>query len=345
MNLFKSTVDVVGRALHAAGALRLLHEKMYPESVSILMYHGLVDAPLPMPQRCFLSLERFARQMEYLARHCEVVHLEDAFAAARRRPSRPLACVTFDDGFASVHDLAMPILERWRIPATVYLVTDLVDSAETVWFAHIHQAIWETSVPEVHLHGRRFPLKRPVDREEASIGVQRALKSLARPDFSEALEDLLAQLGFQESRPWSPWKAFRILTTEEIQRMSRDDLVRFGAHTASHQILTRTSREDARREIERSVAAVAALVARPSGSFAYPNGGFEDFNRTTIEALRRAGIDYAVSAIEGPNGPGTDPYVIRRYLIDADDTLFRFAGRVHHTRDAARELVRKFRRS
>jgi peptidoglycan/xylan/chitin deacetylase (PgdA/CDA1 family) len=304
------------------------------------MYHGLVPAPLPVSDWCFLTVERFKRQMEYLARHFEVVHLEDAFAADSRRSDRPLACVTFDDGFASVHEFALPILERLRIPATVYLVTDLLDSSETVWFARLHQAICQTKGREVRVGSTVFPLTGVSARARASARLQEALKPLNREDFTAALEDMLDQLG---SRPRErPWDAFRILTSEEIRRMSKHDLVRFGAHSASHQILTRTSSADARREIERSVAAVEDLVDRPSRSFAYPNGSPDDFDASVIEAVRLAGIQYAVTTIEGPNGPRVDPFGIRRYGIGADDEMARFGGLVHHARDTARELARRF---
>ena len=126
--------------------------------------------------------------------------------------------------------------------------------------------------------------------------------------------------------------------------MGRDGLVRFGAHTASHQILTRTTREDARGEIERSVAALAALVERPSRTFAYPNGGPDDFDDTVAGFVRGAGIEYAVTTIEGPNGLHVDPYAIRRYGIGSGDPLPRFAGLIHHARDFPREIGRMLRR-
>lgn len=340
MDFRNIAIGSVGMVLHTTGALRQLHERTFPESVSVLMYHGLIDAPLPVPERCFVPLEEFERHMEYIAHHFEVVHLEDAFEAGRRRSSKPLACVTFDDGFASVHNLALPVLERLRIPATVYLVTDLVDSGESVWFTRLHQAICETSVSDVWVNGNPFPLARPGDRAKSSIRMQRALLGLARPDFAETLDDVLGQLGFSEPRSCLPWEAFRILTREEIRRTSRDDLVRFGAHTASHQILTRTTPEDARQEIESSVAAVAAMVERPSRSFAYPNGGPDDFDLNTIEDVKRAGIDYAVTTISGPNGFADDPYTIRRCTIGGDHRLYHFAARVHHTRHAIRKLLR-----
>jgi peptidoglycan/xylan/chitin deacetylase (PgdA/CDA1 family) len=318
--------------MHSMGVFRFLHAHRLPNTVSVLAYHGLVRSLLPVPDWCFLPVERFERQMEYLVRYFDVVHLEDAFAAGPRRSDRPLACVTFDDGFGSIYEFAMPTLERLRIPTTVYLVTDLVDSCETVWFARLHQAICETRASEVHLGASRFRLTQPPDRRHASIELQRALKSLGKADLAATLEDIYAQLGFEKTTA-KLWDAFRILTAKEIRHMSRDDQVRFGAHTASHQILTRISPAEAQHEIERSIAAVAALVDNPSLSFAYPNGGPDDFDSFAVEVLRRAGIKYAVSTIEGPNGPETDPFAIHRYSVGTDDPIARFAGLVHHARN------------
>jgi hypothetical protein len=176
-------------------------------------------------------------------------------------------------------------------------------------------------------------------RAEASAGLQRALKPLDRAEFASALEDLLVQLNAGKSDRSAPWPPFRILTSEQIRRMSREGLVRFGAHTATHQILTRTSPVDARQEIERSVGAVAGLVQHPSRSFAYPNGGADDFNPAVVEAVRGAGIEFAVSTIPGPAGRDTNPYAIPRYHV-GDDPLARFASLVHHARHAVGEIRR-----
>jgi len=305
----------------------------------------LLDDPLPVGEDCFLPLRQFERQMEYLARHFEVLHLEDAFENDRSRYSKPVACVTFDDGFASNHDLALPVLERLKIPATVYVVTDYVDTLESMWFTRVHQAICQTTASTVRVNGRLFPLDGQVNRGTSSLAVQRELQKFASSDFEEAFESVLSQLGYPEANREPPWKAFRMLTREQIRRMSRDDLVRFGPHTASHQILTRTSREDSQREIESSVAAVATMVERPSRSFAYPNGGPDDFDPTTIEDVKRAGIDYAVTTISGPNGPDTDPYLIKRYCVDNEDPLYRFVARVHHGSHMMRKILGKNRRS
>jgi peptidoglycan/xylan/chitin deacetylase (PgdA/CDA1 family) len=339
-------VHAAGGVLHSLGVFRLVHRWLVPGQISVLMYHGLVKDPLPVPDYCFLPLASFEAQMRYLTAHFDVVHVEEAFAPGRaERARRPLACVTFDDGFASVHDLAFPVLERFGVKATVYLVTDLLDSNDTVWFARLHQALCETSATEVRFGGAALGLDGVAARARASASLQVALKQIERASFDAAFEDVLGQLGSGGERRAAPWGAFRMLTSDEVRRMDASPLVRFGGHTAGHQILTRTTREDARREIERSIRRVAALVESPSRTFAYPNGGPDDFDDTVAALVREAGAEYAVTTIEGPNAPGQDPYRILRYGIGSKDPVARFGGLIHHVRDAAAIVRRGTRRT
>jgi peptidoglycan/xylan/chitin deacetylase (PgdA/CDA1 family) len=49
-------------------------------------------------------------------------------AAVRDRPYRRTLAVTFDDAYASVLELALPILERLGLPATIYVPTAFAES-------------------------------------------------------------------------------------------------------------------------------------------------------------------------------------------------------------------------
>jgi peptidoglycan/xylan/chitin deacetylase (PgdA/CDA1 family) len=76
-----------------------------------------------------LPEQRFAAQMAHLARMCDPIGVDDALVALRGSPAGdgyPVV-VTFDDGTADFVDVALPILERHAIPATLYVATDFVD--------------------------------------------------------------------------------------------------------------------------------------------------------------------------------------------------------------------------
>ena len=90
----------------------------------ILMYHA-VAAVAADPNLLCVPPERFARQMSWLAdRGLRGVSVGTLIAAMRAGRPRGLVGITFDDGYASVLDAALPVLRRHGFGATVFVITD-----------------------------------------------------------------------------------------------------------------------------------------------------------------------------------------------------------------------------
>jgi len=91
--------------------------------MSILCYHGVEPgwrSPLA------LSPESFAQQAAWLKARRRVLPLDDAVRVLDRSFQLPrgVASLTFDDGFAGLFTHALPVLQRLRLPATVFLVAE-----------------------------------------------------------------------------------------------------------------------------------------------------------------------------------------------------------------------------
>lgn len=76
-----------------------------------------------------LPTDLFETQMAMLARERRAATLEDALEALTTpaTPARDPVVVTFDDGTTDFVDVALPVLERHRIPAVVYVATDFLE--------------------------------------------------------------------------------------------------------------------------------------------------------------------------------------------------------------------------
>src|ERR1700680_3487057 len=117
-----------------AGAPRLLQRAFARDAASILMYHAVTSTPLSVSDWSFVDERQFRKQMLYLQKHCHVIPLREVPSAIRSRTYRPLVALTFDDGFQNNYGVAFPVLRELGLPATVFLVTDLIDSEDTLWF-------------------------------------------------------------------------------------------------------------------------------------------------------------------------------------------------------------------
>ena len=95
----------------------------------VLIYHRVGRRT---SQSVDLPVEQFDEQMAELAASGRVITLDRAvdvlsgLAPAPTLQPDPVV-ITFDDGTADLADLATPVLERHRVPATLYVATDFVD--------------------------------------------------------------------------------------------------------------------------------------------------------------------------------------------------------------------------
>jgi len=93
--------------------------------VIVLMYHAIGHSAYAVHP------DVFEAQMDYLHTHAKVVGLDEIVSESTcSTPSRLTCAITFDDGYAGVHEYAYPILQRYRFPAVVYVTTSALDRSD-----------------------------------------------------------------------------------------------------------------------------------------------------------------------------------------------------------------------
>lgn len=103
--------------------------------IPVLMYHRIGDARNDREARYAISAAGFASHMQTLAHGgYRAVGIDEFLAwlsGAQPLPESAFV-LTFDDGFRSVYEHALPVLERLGWPCAVFLVSDLI-GGEDVW--------------------------------------------------------------------------------------------------------------------------------------------------------------------------------------------------------------------
>lgn len=110
--------------------------------VPVLMYHRVESAVSAAETAYAVDRRLFAAQMDWLARDgwqpCTVRAFEAWILGRAALPVRSVL-ITFDDGFAGLHEHVLPLLAARGWPATVFLVSGLIGQHDT-WMAREHQA-------------------------------------------------------------------------------------------------------------------------------------------------------------------------------------------------------------
>ena len=84
----------------------------------------------------------FGAQLDYLSQHARVLPVLDAL---RRygdcpRDSKPLVCLTFDDGYVDNFEIAAPLLESRGLRGTFFITAGAVQARKALWYdqaAHV----------------------------------------------------------------------------------------------------------------------------------------------------------------------------------------------------------------
>lgn len=276
-------------------------------SFPILCYHRVNDDGDPFFPAVPVTV--FERHMAYIARTFRVMTVE-ALVERMRRGSVPrnALAITFDDGYRDNLTHAAPILARHGLPATIYLATGLIGTAEVAWFDRMAMAFKTTKADAYVTPWREaLPLVTREDRLRALDRMLDYFKRLPDDDMRVCVDSLLTVLGATDQ------KCFKnlMLTWDDVHALTGLGFT-VGAHTVNHPILARVPARRAWTEIFGSRTMIESALGRAPKAFAYPNGRPEDYTETVRHLVREAGFTCAVSTRFGLNDRNTAPYDLRR---------------------------------
>ncbi len=301
-------------------------------AISIFTYHALIDTPLDCPDWCFLDVNEFERQIAYLAKNFDIVSISQAVEMlAEGTVTKPCAVITFDDGFQSQIDQALPILEKYQAPAIIYLTSDLINSHECTWFSRIIRALSATQKTVLSWGGVNYPITSREDKAFCNQSLQNELKQLHQQDLMQKVEGIERLLDTPVNPPTPKDSPFRMIDSDTIARTKDHPLIEYGAHTQSHAILSLLSDDEKYDEIKASIRDVESFTGTVCEHFAYPNGRDIDFDEHCKHVLNKYHIQSAVTMTPGPAiAPMEDNYHIPRYPIGSDTSFSRFVLMAHH---------------
>ncbi len=309
------------RLLRWLGVYALLQWRHRKQAV-ILCYHGVMHGGEDnYSNRNAVTAEMFERQMAYVARHYHVIALPELvrrLAAKEALPHYTLV-LTFDDGFRNNVTVAAPVLEKYKLPATIFLTTAFIDSEKLgLWTERVDWLLQCAEKPavtvEIDGNARELTLSTTRDRIIASDVIRAHLKALSPKERESSIMQLAEKIGatrridrqLEERYAFMSWKEARSLLNKRIT---------LGSHTHTHSIMSTLSLAEAHFELSMSQKLIEAELDGKCDLFCYPNGSARDYSPRDKELLRKLGYSAAVTLISGFNDHRTDCYELRRFNI------------------------------
>jgi peptidoglycan/xylan/chitin deacetylase (PgdA/CDA1 family) len=247
--------------------------------------------------------EALSQGLAYLrAKRYEIVALDELFArlSGQGPPLRRAVAWTIDDGYYDVAKIAAPVFAQYDCPVTTFVTTGFLDRKIWMWWdqiEHVFSLTHRTSLTaRIDGVALGYTWNDPTGKAEARaafidwcLSVPDEVKHAGIRALAESAEVEISEI---------PPAAYRPMSWDQLRECERGGM-RFGPHTVTHPILSRTADAQASYELKESWRRLRAEARNPIPIFAYPNGGLEDFGSREVEILRDIGLMGAVVGVWG----------------------------------------------
>lgn len=270
----------------------------------------------------FVSAQTMQRQIEDIGRTREIVSLSDARRILAEPPGtrrRDAVVVTFDDGYADNHHVAMPVVAAMKVPATFFVATGYIGTTKRFPHDRLFASLTELArrgipVERAGLPGAVQPLLSACAESAPSATLERLIARLPHDRLMAIADALEARTGLAEQDLPDDTRA---MTWEELAEL-RAAGMDVGGHTVNHAVLSNLPLAAARREIVGCHEMIAERLGQPPLHFAYPNGYYTPAVR---RAVAEAGFQTGLTTEDRENARGGDPYAMSRKVLWENSTL------------------------
>jgi peptidoglycan/xylan/chitin deacetylase (PgdA/CDA1 family) len=319
--------------------LRQVKHRLQPGAL-ILMYHRVTEVDAD-PWALSVTPDHFAEHLEILRRRTRPVSLQHLTQNLGNRQSlNHSVVITFDDGYADNLYHAKPLLEKFDIPATVFITTGNIGQQQEFWWDELDRLVFQSqNLP----HGLKLQVQNQIyewkvnepahdsDSNHHSSNSWQPEKTsvlMNRDQLYHSLYQVLRKLSIlereqalREIERWANVSAegrltHRSLSFQEVLDLSQGDLIEVGAHTVTHPFLSELSLASQRFEIQQSKAALEELLNRPVTSFSYPNG---DYTLATLSLVQEIGFSQSCCSISDQVQPHSNPFLLPRLVVEDSD--------------------------
>jgi peptidoglycan/xylan/chitin deacetylase (PgdA/CDA1 family) len=274
----------------------------------IVSYHYCHPADTWLRGTKSITPEQFDAQLRLLTQNFVCTTMGELMNPAADLPET-VAVVTFDDGFKDVVEHALPLLQRWRVPATVYCCSAplLERSVLNVHRVHLLQAklglepfrqAFEqliASRPPVAIEPLTHPGLRalyPYDDEAT-----RRFKRLLNFDLPYAELDVVLKTLFERFIGDDAPIAERLYMSEADLRRCQDAGLEIGVHGHSHRVLSRLGESEQRAELGTCADLLRRVCGLAEVHASYPYGIDGSWNEATRRVAASLGLASATTKV------------------------------------------------
>ncbi|MBD5487030.1 MAG: polysaccharide deacetylase family protein [Lachnospiraceae bacterium] len=284
--------------------------------VRILLYHRVEYLNDDFNMQA-VTPDNFERHMKFLHDHYDVISLNTPIGEWFDGGNKDAVIITFDDGYYDFLYNAIPVLEKYHVPATVFVTTGNIDSEYENWTDSILRIIFSNNKQkdfftfDNQFYQGKYPTRNYKEKYDFYQMIRRIFLVSTAEEKRRYEGELLDWAGLErEGR-----KDRRIMNSEEIRKAAVTEGISIGAHTVTHAALKTLSASEQRSEILESKRNLEKIIGKEVTLFSYPFGTRDEYSDVTVQLVKEVGFEKAVVAYPAGLNEEINFYELNRFVV------------------------------
>ena len=251
------------------------------------MYHRIAD-PAFDPWDLSVSPANFEAQVRWLQKEYTIVTMQQVqyFVQGGDIPDRSV-CISFDDAYLDNYEIALPILERYKMPACFFVPGYFVEQHLSFWWDELTDIIFSQAIqnPEnsAAWNSWRWPAPTPDRYCRQLITNWEKLRPLTYDEIRFELDQLKETIGYKTPAALG----LLPMTSTQLANAGNTGLIELGVHTQTHPFLPDHEKEIQKQEIAHNAAWLKEFPGAMTNIIAYPYGAY---NAETLAVAKGLGF-------------------------------------------------------
>tara|TARA_R110002012_G_scaffold208631_3_gene378768 strand:+ start:173 stop:1159 length:987 start_codon:yes stop_codon:yes gene_type:complete len=291
---------------------KLLLKNRYGER--ILVFHGIDKVGETKYNSRFISKTYFETFIKHISTHYNIISLDD-FYAKKFKPNTLNIALTFDDGYLNNFKYAVPILEKYNIPASFYITT-IHEKANFLWADFLDIVSFHSKKETINFKGKTYVKNGKNEFINNGISLKKLAKTLPYEDIESLYEIFKLEWNCLPLKKLEDY--WKLMSSEQIKAISDHPFFTIGAHGETHTNLKKINYSTANAEIKQSKLVLETICKTTVNEFAFP---FGYYSSETIDYCKAIGFKKILLVDYENEDYKKDNIVKNRFVINPYITL------------------------
>jgi peptidoglycan/xylan/chitin deacetylase (PgdA/CDA1 family) len=209
--------------------------------------------------------------------------------------------ITFDDGYKDNLLYALPILEKFEVPALIYITTNFLKQNVDLWWYELMETIQNRSAINFNYEKQNFDFILKNQKQKFSA-YNNLRKTFLKLRIDKQIELLKIITGTKKRKNYSKI----CLNQKEVKALDDHTLITIGSHSHNHLNFKILSNNEIQYEVNKSLEILEDLLNHKIKHFCYPYGGKKQVSVREYNIIEKLNLSSAVTG---------RAYPIKRYNL------------------------------